>query len=324
MEAKLPAPRLSLMLMVYNQRSTVAAAAAACLAQSGEPIEVLLSDDASTDGSGEVLAQLAADYRGPHQVRLNRNPVNLGIGAHFNRMVELTRGELLVVAAGDDVSLPQRCDRLLQAWDAARQQPDLIASPLLDMDAAGQVHGRIEVDPLDQWTLERWCRHRPRVIGAGHAWTRRAFERFGPLASDIAYEDQVMTLRALLCGGAVTLDEPLVRYRRGGTSAKALPTTAAGVRQRMRVQNRRHLAEVHQLCQDAAKAGQAALLHPALQAEWQRQSCLRDLLDSNGWWSIIQAARRQVGPAWPWRLRKLMAVQCAGLTALKYRRRARG
>lgn len=323
MGTPLPPARLSLMLMVYNQRDTVAAAAASCLAQQGPPIDILLSDDASTDGSGEVLAALAADYRGPHHVRLNRNPVNLGIGAHFNRMVALTQGELLVVAAGDDESLPHRCERLRQVWDAAGRQPDLIASPLWDVDAQGQVHGRIEVDPLADWTLARWLTQRPKVIGAGHAWTRRAFERFGPFDPGIAYEDQVMTLRALLGGGALTLDEPLVRYRRGGTSAKALPSTATAVRQRLRVQNDRHLAEVEQLRRDAERAGEGARVDAVLQAEWRRQACLRDLLHSAGWASGAAAALRHPGVAWGWRLRKLLAVRCAGLTAFKYRRRAR-
>ena len=47
-----------------------------------------------------------AGYRGPHRIVLNRNPANLGIGAHLSQLVAMSRGELLFVAAGDDVSLP--------------------------------------------------------------------------------------------------------------------------------------------------------------------------------------------------------------------------
>lgn len=317
------APRLSLLLLVYNQRDTVEQAVRSCLAQQGEAIEVVLSDDASTDDSYTLMQRLAADYRGPHRLLLNRNPQNLGIGAHLNRLVEISHGELLVVAAGDDASLPQRCLQLAQAWAAAAEVPDLIASPLIDMAEDGSLHGVIPVDDLAQWTLNRWLSERPLVIGAGHAWTRRAFMRFGPLHPHIAYEDQVMGFRALAGGGALTLAEPLVAYRRGGTSAKALAQTAAGVRERMRVQNQRHLAEVEQLRRDAVVAGVTDRAHPALQAEWDRQRCLRDLLAAPGWAASLARLADYPALPWTWRLRKLMAVQSAALTAWKYRRRAR-
>jgi GT2 family glycosyltransferase len=316
-------PRVSLLLLVYNQRGTVAEAVASCLAQTGPPIELLLSDDASTDGSFELMAQATAAYSGPHRVLLNRNPVNLGIGAHLNRLVELSSGELLLIAAGDDASLPQRCERIAAAWEAASRRPDLIASPLRDMAADGSLHGSVAVDDLSQWDLARFLRERPLVIGAGQAWTRRAFERFGPFDPAIAYEDQVMCFRALAGGGAITLAEPLVNYRRGGTSAKTLPQTAEGVRERMRVQNRRHLVEVEQLRRDADTAGLATQVHPALQPEWDRQRCLAALLASTGWQTAWQAAQAWPALPWAWRLRKLWAVRAAGLTAWRYRRRAR-
>lgn len=315
-------PRLSLLLLVYNQRGTVEQALASCLAQEGAPIEILVSDDASTDDSFALIERRAAAYRGPHRLVLNRNPVNLGIGAHLNWLVDLSTGELLVVGAGDDASLPWRCATLAAAWETAGRRPDLIASPLRDMASDGSLHGVIAVDDLAQWDLARWLRERPTVIGAGQAWTRRAFERFGPFDPAIAYEDQVMTFRALAGGGAVTVAEPLVNYRRGGTSAKALPQTADAVRERMRVQNRRHLAEVEQLRRDAVTAGIAAEVHPALQVEWDRQRCLAAMLAATGWTDGWQALA-----AWPslpigWRLRKLMAVRAAAFDAWKYRSRA--
>lgn len=315
-------PRLSLLLLVYNQRGTVEEALASCLAQQGAPVEIIVSDDASTDDSFALIERLAAGYHGPHRLVLNRNPVNLGIGAHLNRLVELSSGELLVIGAGDDACLPHRCTRLADAWEHAGRRPDLIASPLRDMAADGSLHGLIPVDDLAQWDLARWLRERPTVIGAGQAWTRRAFERFGPFDPAIAYEDQVMAFRALAGGGAITLGEPLVNYRRGGTSAKALPRTATAVRERMRVQNRRHLAEVEQLRRDAVTAGIEARVHPALQAEWDRQRCLQALLASPGWATGWRALRAWPGLPLGWRLRKLVAVRAAAVDAWKYRRRA--
>ena len=111
-------PRISLVLLACNQEATAGAAAESCLAQLGEPLEIVLSDDASNDRTFERLQAAAAAYRGPHRVRARRNPVNLGIGGHYNELIAQTSGELIVTAAGDDLSVPHRVQRLAQAWDA--------------------------------------------------------------------------------------------------------------------------------------------------------------------------------------------------------------
>jgi glycosyltransferase involved in cell wall biosynthesis len=57
-----------LLVLTYNQATVVEAAVQSCLAQVGEPLEIVLSDDASTDGTYALLLEMAAAYRGPHQV----------------------------------------------------------------------------------------------------------------------------------------------------------------------------------------------------------------------------------------------------------------
>src|SRR5574337_237921 len=97
-------PRISVLLLACNQQATARAAAESVLAQQCEPLEIVLSDDASSDDTFGVLQAAARAYAGPHQVRVRRSEANLGIGGHYNALVAETRGELLVTAAGDDVS----------------------------------------------------------------------------------------------------------------------------------------------------------------------------------------------------------------------------
>ena len=61
----------------------------AAFAQTWSPLEILLSDDCSPDGTFAVMQEMAAAYSGPHRVILNRNPKNLGITAHVDRIMEL-------------------------------------------------------------------------------------------------------------------------------------------------------------------------------------------------------------------------------------------
>ena len=122
-------PLVSMLLIAYHQQATVAEAIAGALAQTYSPLEILVSDDASGDGTWAAMQAAVAGYTGPHRVVLNRNPHNLGIGAHLSMLAARAQGELLFVAAGDDVSLPERCERCVAAWLAEGRRRDLIACP---------------------------------------------------------------------------------------------------------------------------------------------------------------------------------------------------
>ena len=114
-------PLVSILLIAYNQRELVGQAIAGALAQTYSPLEILISDDASGDGTFEAIQSAVAGYAGPHRVVLNRNEANVGIGAHLSRLAAMSKGELLFVAAGDDISLPQRCDVVFDAFRQLRK-----------------------------------------------------------------------------------------------------------------------------------------------------------------------------------------------------------
>jgi glycosyltransferase involved in cell wall biosynthesis len=300
------APRITLAVLAYNQSSCIEAAVGSALAQVCEPVEILLSDDASTDDSFARMAALAAGYRGPHQVSARRNERNLGVGGHYNEIVRLARGSLLVTMAGDDISVPQRVARIAAAWDDSGGRLDLIASHLLDMTPAGRLEGMLRVDDLSRWHgAADWARARPYVIGAAHAFTKRIFERFGPLDARLTYEDQVITFRALLSGGARTIDEPLVQYRRGGLSAGA--PSRAERRAHAGTMNERQLIEHEQIERDARMAGMLDVVGPAIERNGKRLRYFDRLLaapDLAARWRIF-AASNEV--PWGWRWRKFWA-----------------
>ena len=102
-------PRVTLFVLAYRQEAEVAEAIAGAFAQTGDaagaPIEILLSDDCSPDGTYQVMQAMAAAYAGPHTVILNRNPRNLGITAHVDRIMDLTNVDVIDLGAIDADSL---------------------------------------------------------------------------------------------------------------------------------------------------------------------------------------------------------------------------
>lgn len=307
--------RVSILLLAYNQASLVQAAVSSVLAQVGEPLEIILSDDASSDGTYETMCETANRYTGPHRVILRRNDINMGIGAHLNTLVACSQGDLLVIAAGDDISEPNRVRELHDAWLATDFKADLLASNLIDLDEQGTLVRTIRVDDLALWTRpEQWVARRPHVIGAAHAWTRRVFEQYGPLDAEIAYEDQVMVFRALASGGAVTVPQALVQYRRGGTSARGPSQRGAEKLRRIEVQNRRHLAELRQLQVDAPLGNWSCVAH-ALISEQAKQQYLHDLLTAPGVAGPLHQFIKASALPWAWRWRKFWTVANTRLRA---------
>jgi hypothetical protein len=271
---------VSVLFLAFNQASFVEQAARSILEQrSLAPLEILLSDDASTDATFEILQTLAEQYRGPHRVRVRRNARNLGISAHYNALIAESTGQLLITAAGDDLSAPYRAQRILQAWDASGRRADLIASDLQDLNAQGEGGETLRVDDLAQWrNASDWAAQRPYVVGAAQAFTRRLFTQFGPYLPNVVYEDQINTLRALLMGGALTIAEPLVQYRRGGASAGLAASDAASFLSKTQARHQREVAEIEQMLQDATSVGEEAIVRSALEFTINRAALLGQLL----------------------------------------------
>ncbi len=276
-------PLVSILLIAYRQADTVGAAIAGALAQTYQPLEIIASDDDSGDGTWEAMQRAVAGYSGPHRVVLNRNQHNLGIGAHLSALAQMAEGELLVIAAGDDVSLPQRCETLVDAWLAHGRRPDLLASALADLDAEGQVHGEIVPSDLGTYTtLTQWAAQTPFVVGAAQAWTKRMFDRFGPLPPGTVAEDLVMVFRAIGSGGAITLREPLVQYRRGGISRRRRNLNARDVVERLLKNNRHALVETQQMLKDAQVMGRLEEVGAHLRAVLEREQFIADLFAAQG------------------------------------------
>ena len=305
-----------MLVLAYQQEATIEQAIRGALAQTYSPLEIVISDDASTDATWAAIERAVEGYSGPHRLVLNRNPANLGIGAHIDCMVALSRGELLFIAAGDDVSLPQRCERVVDAWLAAERRPDLISSNLLDLDQHGRTHATITPTDLSTYrNAADWLARPPHVIGAAQAWTRRVFDRFGPLPAGSVAEDWLMVFRAILAGGAITLAEPLVLYRRGGISRRRRNLHARDVIERLLKNNRHALVELPQLLADAERAGQLDAVEAALSLQLEREVFVRDVFAAGSFQARWQAAANARSVPAALRLRAFVYAACPALLA---------
>jgi hypothetical protein len=184
------------------------------------------------------------------------------------------------------------------------------------MDYQGRDGDPIRPDDLAAWRgFEDWARKKPYVVGAAHTWSRRLFERFGPMRPHLHGEDLVMTFRAIMSGGAISVFEPLVRYRRGGlTRGRRQRTPQTFIAQILR-SNRSGMAETAQLLDDAAVAGVAARMQEVLAWRQAREFYLRDIFTAPGLGAKLKLLFGPGGSAPTFRLRFFLYAACPWLYA---------
>jgi len=184
------------------------------LAQDCAPMEIVISDDCSTDATVLVIEQTVASYGGPHRVVVNKNKVNLGLAQHIARVHEISNGDVLIAAAGDDISLPHRSARIMDVVEA--DAPLLVCSRARVVDEKGQdvAANYLAATFYNSFDPVKAAKSRALYLGATGAWHRALFEKYGPIESG-AYEDLVMGFRAAMEDQIAAIDEELVVYRLG-------------------------------------------------------------------------------------------------------------
>ena len=118
--------RVSVIMPAYNAETTLPQAVDSALRQTEPRLEVLVIDDASTDGTAAVAEELAArDSR----VRLLRSPENRGPAAARNRGLAAAEGAWIALLDADDEFAPERLETLLATGDS--HGADVVADNLL-------------------------------------------------------------------------------------------------------------------------------------------------------------------------------------------------
>ncbi len=128
-------PLVTLAVFAYNQERYVRQAIDGAFSQTYQPLEIILSDDCSTDGTFAIMKSIAASYQGPHQVRVNQTPKNVGTLSHVLHVARQAQGKLFVLAAGDDVSLPERVLTLVNTWKTTRAKALVSAFHRINSDS---------------------------------------------------------------------------------------------------------------------------------------------------------------------------------------------
>ena len=206
-------PKVSIGLPVYNGGNFLAEALDSILSQTYTDFELIISDNASTDETGQIARKYAnKDQR----VRYYHNEQNLGASWNFNRVFQLSSGKYFKWAAHDDLIAP---DFLMRCVDVLDQNTDVVLahSKAKIIDEHGECIQDYGVK-LRTWSEKAHVRFHDLLN------KNLGFEIFGlirtgalkmtPLFGNYAYTEKVLLLRLGLIGRFQELPEYLFLGRK--------------------------------------------------------------------------------------------------------------
>lgn len=235
------APRIAFAVPVYNGARYLPGALAALQAQTETRWVAVVTDNASTDATADIVRRVAmADPR----IRYHRNPTNLGANGNFNRSMALaveTGAPAVKWAAYDDRPRPDYLARCLDALDA---RPEAVgvhsALVLVDDDGAPYPHeaeagGFRDGDDVWAWAPATQAAFADPDPGArllrflrdkAGQWLIYAVFRAHPVAAarplTMPGVEDALCAELLLRGPLVFVDEPLFEQRHHAGSARHL------------------------------------------------------------------------------------------------------
>ncbi|MCK9159098.1 MAG: glycosyltransferase [Bacteroidaceae bacterium] len=194
-------PLFSMCLITYNQEAVIANAIKNALSQTYPNVEIIISDDHSTDCTYQIIQDIVSSYKGPHQIILNRNKENIGISGNRNIAWNMAKGQWIISQDCDDESLPQRIEIV---YKAIQSHPNIsyIGTAEYEIDETGHVFAN---NPFNFSKVLQ-------LSGCNACYRRDLWDIFGPI-SNSGLDDVMLQFRSLLLGDLLLIDTPTVKKR---------------------------------------------------------------------------------------------------------------
>jgi glycosyltransferase involved in cell wall biosynthesis len=217
---------ISVALCTYNGSVFVEEQLRSILAQTLPAQEIVVSDDASTDGTTDVVAGVFADWQAAHpqavvSLRLLRNPAPLGVTANFEQAIAACSGDLIALSDQDDVWPAERL-RILAGEFASRPGLQLVHTDARLVDEAGRPTGLTLLATLGVSTADKTAVHEGKafdillrrniVTGATTMLRSELGDRARPFPAAWVH-DEWLAMVAAATGEVDLLQRPLLDYR---------------------------------------------------------------------------------------------------------------
>jgi glycosyltransferase involved in cell wall biosynthesis len=200
---------VSVVMAVHNGHQFLSTQVTSLLADLQPQDEIIVVDDASTDGSHEWLVSL-----GEPRVRLHRNMTNQGVRRSFEKGLRLSTNDIVFLCDQDDDWLPGKRAAFV---DAFNRDPDcvVVISDAQLIDGDSRMFANSFMRTRGGFRRGFWANfYRNRYLGCAMAVRRRLLSAALPIPTYVPMHDMWLGMLGCLLGRVVYLPEPWLRYRR--------------------------------------------------------------------------------------------------------------
>ena len=212
-------PLVSVVIPAFNRAATIERSVRSVLTQDYRTLELIVVDDASTDGTADVLSS-CTDPR----LRIVRQPMNGGAAAARNRGIREARGSFVAFLDSDDEWLPGKLARQMELFARADGQLGVVCTGL-ERVSAGQE--KTIICPEHEGMIYSAMLECNVLVGAADTAVvrRAALDMIGGFDTQLpAIEDYDFFLRICRLFEVACIPEPLARYYDQNHSAEGSST----------------------------------------------------------------------------------------------------
>lgn len=211
------APLVSAVIMCYNHGRYIEECLDGVLAQNYPNLELIITDDCSTDDSAAVIERWLSRYDGPHS--FVRHERNMGVAATVNDGYSRARGKYIAPCSSDDAWLPGKLARHVELMEKLPEDYAVLYSDALLMDEESRPMPGLFIESHRRGLKPPSGRILTQLIdgnfipGMTMLIRREAQEAVGRYDETMVYEDWEMMLRIAGRYKFHFSDVPSVKYR---------------------------------------------------------------------------------------------------------------
>ncbi len=203
-------PTISVIMATWNRKDMARQAIESILTQTYGDFEFIIVDDASTDGTAELVAEYAQKDK---RIVFLPNKKNKGLVYNLNKGLDVAKGKYIARMDDDDISLPERFEKQI---DFMERHPEVtvLGTYIYNIEGNHVYSFQQDVQP-DVFKIHLYVGN----LGISHPtlMIRRSFLEWHKIRYTETYkwaEDRPFYADILKAGGVIqVLPEPLLRYR---------------------------------------------------------------------------------------------------------------
>ena len=209
--------KVSILLLSYNQKEFIKDSIESSLNQSYKNLEIVISDNGSTDGTDEIIKS----YQDHPQVKLLLNNSNEPTTKRYNQALRYCEGEYISILYGDDYYLPEKIEKQLDCFKNLSSDWGVVHGPGYNLEVSNNKQTLAGCTKVHGEALEYILKnYYDGFINPISPLVRRNCFLEYPSYEDLFTEGECLYLKFALKYKFFFLDDPLVVMREHETNAR--------------------------------------------------------------------------------------------------------